>query len=284
MKLVVGYLATSGGADAVSLGVRLARTLGAELELRLVLAPDDVTTPRVTSDKFHDVLAERGSEWLDEALRLVPDDVTARGAVLVEESVAGALSAEALRLEAEAIVVGGSGGGLVGSLTLGSLVDDLLHFAPVPVAVAPRGTRNSDVQRVRSVTCAIGDRRGAHRLLDTAVRASRATGAPLRLVSLVALDEHGEQGVKAAREHASATLESAQAALPEGSNVTAVVADGATIEAAVEELDWQDGDLLMLGSSRLAIPRRLFIGSTAARILRVLHVPMVVTPGDEESP
>jgi nucleotide-binding universal stress UspA family protein len=283
MKLVVGYLATSGGADAVSLGVQLARTLDAELELRTVVAPDDVTTPRVTSDRFHDVLAEQGSEWLDEALRLVPDDITARGAVLVEESVAGALSAEALRIEAEAIVVGGSGGGLVGSLSLGSLVDDLLHFAPVPVAVAPRGTRNSAVERIRSVTCAIGDRPGAARLLDTAVRASRATGAPLRLVSLVALDKHGEQGVEAAREHAYATLESVQAALPEGADVTAVVADGATVEAAVEGLDWQDGDLLMLGSSRLAPPRRLFIGSTAARILRVLQVPMVVTPGEEES-
>jgi hypothetical protein len=51
MKLVVGYLATTGGADAFSLGVRLARTLGAELELRMVLAPDDVTTPRVTAGK-----------------------------------------------------------------------------------------------------------------------------------------------------------------------------------------------------------------------------------------
>lgn len=283
MKLVVGYLATSGGADAVALGVQLARTLGADLELRMVLAPDDVTTPRVTLGKFHDVLAERGSEWLDEAMRLVPDDVTARGAVLVEESVAGALSAEALRLEAEAIVVGGSGGGLVGSLSLGSLVDDLLHFAPVPVAVAPRGTRNSTVKRIRSVTCAIGDRPGAARLLETAVRASAATAAPLRLVSLVALDKHGEQGVEAAREHAHATLESVRAALPEDAPVTAVVADGDTIETAVEWLDWEDGDLLMLGSSRLAPPRRLFIGSTAARILRVLHVPIVVTPGEEES-
>lgn len=283
MKLVVGYLATPGGADAVSLGVQLARTLGAELELRMVLAPDDVTTPRITSDKFHDALAERGSEWLDAAMRLVPDDITAAAAVIVDESVTGALSAEALRLEAEAIVVGGTGGGLAGSLSLGSLVDDLLHFAPVPVAVAPRGTRNSDVQRVRAVTCAIGDRPGARRLLDTAVRVSSATGAPLRLVSLVALDKHGEQGIDAAREHAKATLQSVQAALPEGSNVTAVVADGATIEAAVEGLDWQDGDLLMLGSSRLAPPRRIFIGSTAARILRALQVPIVVTPGEEES-
>ena len=37
MKLVVGYLATPGGADAVALGARLARTLGAELELCIVL-------------------------------------------------------------------------------------------------------------------------------------------------------------------------------------------------------------------------------------------------------
>ncbi|MCW2513030.1 MAG: Universal stress protein UspA [Mycobacterium sp.] len=281
MKLVVGYLATSGGADAVALGVRLARTLGAELELRTVLVPDDVTTPRVTSDKFHDVLAERGSQWLAEAKRLVPDDVTVRGEVVVATSVAEALGEEALRLGAEAIVVGGSGGGLVGGLTLGSFVDDLLHSAPVPVAVAPRGTRDSDVERVRTVTCAIGDRPGAARLLETAVRMSAATGAPLRLVSLVALDKHGEKGLEAAREHAHSTLESVKAALPEDADVTVIVADGETVEAAVEGLDWQDGDLLMLGSSRLAPPRRLFIGSTAARILRHLEVPIVVTPGEE---
>ena len=65
---------------------------------------------------------------------------------------------------------------------------------------------------------------------------------------------HGAHGVEATREHALATLESVKAALPEGFDVTAVVADGATIEAAVEELDWQDGDLLMLGSSG-SLPR-----------------------------
>ncbi|SCX27678.1 universal stress protein [Mycolicibacterium fluoranthenivorans] len=281
MTLVVGYLATAGGADALSLGVRLARTLGTDLQVCLVLAPDDVTTPRLTSDRYHEVLAEQGQAWLAEALRLVPDDVTADGKVIVAESVAEALGAEALRLDAEAIVVGGSGGGLAGSLSLGALVDELLHTAPVPVAVAPRGTRHSEVERVRSVTCAIGDRAGARRLLDAAVRTSSATGAPLRLVSLVALDQHGATGIEAAREHAYRTLKSAQAALPEGFAVTAVVADGATIEAAVDELDWADGDLLMLGSSRLAPPRRLLIGSTAAKILRVLRVPIIVTPGED---
>jgi nucleotide-binding universal stress UspA family protein len=284
MKLIVGYLATSGGADAVALGVRLARTLRAELEVRMVLAPDGVAIARVTPDRYHDVLAEQGSKWLDEALRLVPADVVARGEVLVEESVAAALGAEAVRLGAAAIVVGGSGGGLAGSRSLGALVDELLHSAPVPVAVAPRDTRHSDAERVRTVTCAIGDRPGARRLLDTAVRLSDAAGSPLRLVSLVALDQCGADGVAAAHQHADETLDSARVALSTTSadtTVTAVVADGATIEAAVEGLDWVDGDLLMLGSSRLAPPRRLLIGSTAAKILRSLRVPIVVTPGED---
>jgi len=89
MTLVVGYLATAGGADALSLGVRLARTLGTDLQVCLVLAPDDVTTPRLTSDRYHEVLAEQGQAWLAEALRLVPDDVTVEGKVIVAESRGG---------------------------------------------------------------------------------------------------------------------------------------------------------------------------------------------------
>ncbi len=282
MKLVVGYLATPGGADAVALGVRLARTLGAELELRLVVEADDVTTPRVTVEKFQDVLADQTRVWLDEAVKLVPEDVTAHAEVVVAESVTEALSAEAVRLDALAIVVGGSGGGLIGRYWLGSDVDHLLHFAPVPVAVAPRGTRHSDVARVRTVTCAIGSRPGAKLLLDTAARLSAAAGVPLRLVSLVALDAHPGSDVEVAREKAGAAIESAKASLPSDLQVTTEVVEGASVEEAVEKLTWRDGDLLMLGSSRLAPPRRLFIGSTAARILRVLDVPIVVTPrGDD---
>jgi Universal stress protein family len=39
-----------------------------------------------------------------------------------------------------------------------------------------------------------------------------------------------------------------------------------------------DGDLIMVGSSRLSAPKRLFLGSTSAKMLRVLDVPMVVVP------
>jgi nucleotide-binding universal stress UspA family protein len=65
--------------------------------------------------------------------------------------------------------------------------------------------------------------------------------------------------------------------------VTAAVADGPTVEAAVNKLEWHDGDLIMVGSSRLGAPRRIFLGSTAAKMLRVLEVPMVVVPKEERT-
>lgn len=283
VKLLIGYLATPGGADALALGVRLARTFGAELEICAVLP-----VPVPLNMEYQEELGEQAEQWLREALDCVPDDLAAHTHVSFRESFAEGISQEAERLGAAAIVVGGSGGGLAGGFSLGSVVNELLHSAPVPVAVAPRGIRHSDVDRIRSVTCAVGMRPGADDLLATAVRISSAAGCPLRLVSLVPLDQYGSRNEvsgeavrQQAVDHAAATLAAARSSLPEGFPVTVVVADGATVEAAVEKLDWRDGDLIMVGSSRLAQPRRLFLGSTAAKMLRVLHVPLVVVPSPD---
>lgn len=290
MKLIVGYLATSGGADALALGVRLARTIGAEIEACMVLPPDRSVPALVPTGGYEELLAEQAEKWLAEAQASVPDDVVARGHVSFGDSFTDGLIREAARLEANAIVVGGSGGGLAGSYSLGSVVNELLHSAPVPVAVAPRGTRNSKVERVREVTCAIGERQGADLLLDTALRFSRAAARPLRLVSLVALDPtfgslRGDD--EAVREralaHARQTLDTARSALPDGFPVTSTIVDGRTVEEAVSKLEWQDGDVIMVGSSRLSVPKRLFLGSTAAKMLRVLDVPMMVVPRDQLS-
>ncbi|BBY64050.1 universal stress protein [Mycolicibacterium helvum] len=283
MRLLIGYLATPGGADALALGVRLARTFGAELDICAVLP-----VPIPLNMEYQGELADQAEQWLDAALKSVPGDVTAHTHVSFHESFAEGISEEAERLGAAAIVVGGAGGGLAGGFSLGSVVNELLHSAPVPVVVAPRGIRHSDVERVRSVTCAVGMRPGAQHLLDIAVQVSTAAGTPLRLVSLVPLDQYGsrhEVGPEALRQqaldHAAHTLATARASLPEGFPVSVMVADGDTVEAAVEKLDWRDGDLIMVGSSRLAQPRRLFLGSTAAKMLRVLHVPLVVVPRQE---
>jgi nucleotide-binding universal stress UspA family protein len=287
MKLVVGYLATPGGADAMALGVRVARTLGAEVEACIVL-PRDQALHITGARDYETVLAEQAEKWLAEALAAVPDDVPAHSYVTFDESFAEGLIRETARLEADLIVVGGSGGGLAGSYSLGSVVNELLHSAPVPVAVAPRGTRDSTIDRVREVTCALGRRQGADLLLEKAVRFSKAAGTPLRLVSLVALDptfgalRGDEEAVRQrALVHARQVLDTAKSSLPEGFPVTASAVEGPTVEDAVRKLEWRDGDLIMVGSSRLSAPRRLFLGSTAAKMLRVLDVPMMVVPRDQ---
>lgn len=289
MKLVVAYLATPGGADALALGVRLARTLGAELDVSIVLPPDRVEL--APPGDYQDRLAEQAEEWLAQARASVPADVGAGSHVTFDDSFADGLIKEAARIEADLIVVGGGGGGLAGSYSLGSVVNELLHSSPVPVVVAPRGTRQSSTERVREVTCAIGERAGADLLLDTAVRFSRAADTPLRLVSLVALDpvfgtlRSDDEAVRErAMAHAQQTLDAAKSKLPEGFPVTSTIVEGATVEDAVGKLQWRDGDMIMVGSSRLSVPRRLFLGSTAAKMLRVLDVPMMVVPRDQLGP
>lgn len=272
----------------MALAVRFARVLGAEVDICVVLPPDTAPAGIGPRGGYEEVMAAQAQGWLDDALALVPDDVVAHPHLSFDESFADGLIREARRLQAVAIVVGGSGGGLVGSYSLGSVVNELLHSAPVPVAVAPRGTRFSKVQRVHEITCAIGERQGSDLLLDTAVRASRAAGVPLRLVSLVALDPtfgslRGDtEAVRAhALAHAERTLEAARNELPADFPVTSTIVTGPSVEAAVEQLSWDDGDIIMVGSSRLSAPRRIFLGSTAAKMLRVLDVPMVVVPRDE---
>lgn len=276
----------------MALGVRLARSLGAELDVCMVLPPDRGVPAMVPTGGYEELLAEQAGEWLNEALAGVPDDVVAHSHVSVSDSTADGLINEVKRLGAQAVVVGGSGGGLAGSYSLGSVVNELLHSAHVPVAVAPKGTRLSAVERVREVTCAIGERAGAGTLLNAAVRACKAADVPLRLVSLVALDPmfgslRGDADAlrERAMNHARRALEEAKESLPEGFSVTATVAEGVSVEDAVSRLPWHDGDVIMVGSSRLAAPRRLFLGSTAAKMLRVLDVPMVVVPRttDEET-
>ena len=109
-------------------------------------------------------------------------------------------------------------------------------------------------------------------------------------MSLVALDptfgslRGDEEAVRErALAHARQTLDTAKSALPEGFPVASTIVDGRTVEEAVSKLEWHDGDLIMVGSSRLSVPKRLFLGSTAAKMLRVLEVPMMVVPRDQLS-
>ncbi|MFT3899645.1 MAG: universal stress protein [Gordonia sp. (in: high G+C Gram-positive bacteria)] len=283
MRIFVAYLANDGGADAVALAGRMARTAGAELDIGLI-APGE---HQGADPGLAEVVREQAAEWLDDARAMVPD-VPAEAHVAFHDSIAPGIIAEAQRTGCVTIVVGGSGGGIVGSHSLGSVVDDLLRSSPVPVVLAPRGIRNSPVRRTTQITCALGTRPGAANLLDLAIQAAQRSHVPLRLMSLVALDQLPTGGTdpdahQRAVAHAEKVLHTAQDRLPADVEVTTSIAHGSTVEEAVEALEWHDGDLLMVGSSRLAAPQRIFLGATAAKMLRVLSVPVAVLPALPEN-
>jgi nucleotide-binding universal stress UspA family protein len=288
-RIVVGYTATDAGADAVALGVRLAAATGAALDLVLVLPGEDrsvITPPDAGYDRY---LQGQAETWLAEASATIPDAVAHSSHVRFGDSFAEGLIAAAHEFEASLIVVGAANGGLRGRHRLGTVATELLHSADVAVALAPEGTRRTQVTGVSRVTAAIGTRPGASALLDASVAIATATGASLRLLSLVSVDLPAsvDTGVIriAGAAHADDVLGKALDALPADLDAEVVVARGESIEDAVAHLAWEPGELAVVGSSRLAQHRRLFLGSTAAKMLHELPVPMVVVPRtyDKES-
>lgn len=290
-NLLVAYLATPGGEDALALGTRLAQSLHSDLRICLVVPPVTPAEQAAAPGDFQQILDRQASAWLSDALAAVPDTVEAEGYVAEHENTAEGLAAEAARLGSAMIVVGGSGGGLLGRHSLGSVVNNLLHVSTTPVAVTPRGMREM-VAPVRRVTCAIGRRPGADALLQAAIAAATRADVPLRLVSLLpvdadinaaddnAADENATGAQQFTQDHLDAIVTRARSTLPAGHPVSAEIASGKTVEDAVGSVDWEPGDIVYVGSSRLAQPRQLFLGSTAAKMLRVLAVPMIVVPRD----
>lgn len=278
MRYVVGYMPNARGADAVALGSALARAQGAHLDLVYVV--DKGTRYGVLNEEGgrvgHDgqtvLTAQR------EGLDLVPEDVSVEFHVRNSDSFAAGLIEAAVEGNARLIVVGAAGNGLFKHHTVGTVANGLLHASPVPVALAPRGYRSKDA--VTRLTLAVGQRTGADAAIDTAIDWAKSRGVPLRLVSLVELDAEGDSGevVNAAHVHADTVLTEASRRLPERHMVSVEVAHGRTIEEAIDDLEWDENEILLVGSSRLAERNRLFIGSTAYKVLRALPVPMVVIP------
>jgi len=274
-RIAVGYLATPGGEDAVTVGAQLARTLGAELDLCMVLPSDRPVLSPTPGDLLH----QEARDWLANAAAGVRDDLTVHTRLSFDESSPAGLIAAAEAVSAAALVVGGAGGGIAGAFSLGSVVNDLVHASPLPVVIAPRGARQRRSERIREVSCALGTRPGANAVLETAARFCARTNTPLRVISLVAVDQ--ADNLEQAQQHAKDALAQARSMLPEQVPVTSQIATGSTVEDAVTKLGWHDDDVIIVGSSRLAQPRRLFLGSTGAKMLRVLQIPMVVIPKSE---
>lgn len=286
MHLTVGYLATPTGDDGVALAAALARTFGADVDVVLVVR-EEFPDGHPGRGQYQEFLLERGQEWIAKAVSTLTGaakSVTPN--VMVGESFAETLLQFAESHESDLIVVGGARDGFFGGHVIGPVSSALLHSSTIPVALAPRGYSDDAPERIEAITAAVPSRPGDDNPLPFAITLASAANLPIRMVSLVSAENLAEaadlkdlrvQQVNAAQEN----LAVAARALPESPDIESLVADGMTLESALKKLNWDDTDVLVVGSSRFAAPKRIFLGSTASRILAGTDAPVIVIPRGE---
>lgn len=286
MHLTVGYLATPTGDDGVALAAALARTFGADVDVVLVVR-EELPDGHPGRAQYQELLIERGEQWIAKAvssLTGVAKSVNAN--VLVGESFAETLLQFAEEHESDLIVVGGARDGFFGGHVIGPVSSALLHSSTIPIALAPRGYSDDAPERIEAITAAVPSKVGDDNPLPFAITLASAANLSIRMVSLVSsenlaeaadLKELRQMQIAAAQEN----LAVAARALPESPEIESLVAEGMTLESALKKLNWDDTDVLVVGSSRFAAPKRIFLGSTASRILAGTDAPVIVIPRAE---
>ena len=262
MTLVVGLAPDGRGRAVVDLAGMLARSAGDDLVVCTVVPSPWSPGPAQVDSEYRRFLDGMARATLERAGERLPGDVSADSVVHHARSAPTGLLEVAERREAAMIVVGTSGYPAIGSVTA-----RLLHGSPVPVALAPHGFRTRPAERVERVTAAFG---GAQGLVDAAAAMAASLGASLRIASFVV---HAHAPFAAGLiERSVQEIETATGHRP------AVVGHGASWEEAIDDVEWRDGDVLVVGSSSAAPAARVFLGSRASRIIRDSHVPVLVVP------
>jgi nucleotide-binding universal stress UspA family protein len=180
---------------------------------------------------------------------------------------------------ARLIVVGPS----LGHMLLGSVGEQLLLEARVPVALAPPGYANA-VHSLRLVASAFDGSPESRRALDWAANLARGSSSRLRIISVHAPTAYaglafGGPSVDLAIRDG---LERAQRAAitAHGGPVEAIVFDGDPPRTLVDAS--QEADLLAMGSRGYGRVRAILLGSVSHHVIRHAACPVVILPRSAE--
>jgi nucleotide-binding universal stress UspA family protein len=209
-------------------------------------------------------------------------------------SVPATLATACDELSGDLLVLGSSTDGRVGQIIVGSTATPLLHSSEVPIAIAPRGYRAAKGSALGRLTCSFAATEESADLLIATAQLSATLGCPLRIVTFGVRGRtmyppevglHAEDQVLAQwREQVQTAQEAALARLndldllPRGTMATTSIATGGSWGEAMDEVEWEAGEVLVIGSSRVGHLARVFLGSAAIKIVRYSPVPVVVVP------
>jgi nucleotide-binding universal stress UspA family protein len=291
VTIVVGLPRDERAAAAVNLGAMLARSFGDDVLVCTVVPPPWPPGMGKVDAEYQQFLDADAAQALEDARDLMPEDVRADYAVVAARSTSAGLLEVAERHEASLLALGSSAAGALGRVAFGSVADRLLHSSPLPVALAPRGFRCRPAHRVARVTAAFGASEGSDELVVASAGVASRLGASLRVASFAVRSRTpltagiGSRAEDSVLQVWSADVAAAQqkvldevARLPHPPHAEAVIGHGRDWTTALEDIGWDDGDLLTVGSSTTAPVARVFIGSRSSKIVRHSPVPVVVIP------
>lgn len=289
MTVLAAYQPDKGGRATLNLAAQLAAGLGVPLGVAVV-TPEPWRTPSMARvdaefDAWTKEVAEAARASASEYLTEIAPGYAAEVHVRAGRSVSATLIDLAADVGAAVLVLGSSPDGHLGQVTVGSTAGRLLHSSPLSVGLAPRGYRGAG-QPVTRITCAAAGEDG--QVVDRARRFAERLGVRLRIVTLAVRGGtmwgsgagfDAEDGVLDAwTEQARDSIERLRGTgLP--AEVETVVGSGRGWREAVDSIDWEPGELLVVGSRPKGPVARVFLGARATKILRHSPVPVVVLPG-----
>ncbi|MEA2286896.1 MAG: hypothetical protein QOJ21_2939 [Solirubrobacteraceae bacterium] len=275
--IVVGVDGRQGGRDALHLARAFAR-IGDGRIVAVRVFPYAV--PLRGAPPVPDiVLQEQTEAELDR--ELAAQGVTAQAYVIGDASPAQGLHRVAEHEQADLIVVGSTHHGAVGRAFAGDDAVATIHGSPCPVAVAPRAAAAADGAAFGRIGVGYDSRPESRQALALAAQLAKDAGARLALLSVVETPLTFRTHELADTDWLAHERNEAAAQIHEALEQTDVEASGDVIVGlaaeALTDLSHRV-DLLVVGSRAWGPVRRLFLGSTAADVLRGSGCPVVVLP------
>jgi nucleotide-binding universal stress UspA family protein len=293
VTVVVGYLAGKSGSAPLHLAAGAARTLRTSLTVATIV-PKPWTYPspaRVDAEyaAWADQLAADSAREAQRELEAMAQPVEVRFHSHAHRSVSGGLIQVVDELDADLLVLGSSASGQLGQVVVGSTADRLLHSSPVPVAIAPRGYRSPRGGRLTRITCGYPGTPESVDVVSRVAALAERLEVPLRVITFAVRGRtmyppevglHAEDSILAEWEsQAGEMLARLHTDGVVGDDVALQVVSGNGWDQALDDAEWQDGEILTLGTSPRSDIAHVFLGSRGTKIMRVSPVPVLVLPG-----
>jgi len=293
VTVAVGYLAGKGGRSPLYLAVEAAKTLKTSLTV-VTVVPRPWMTPslgRIDAEyaQYAEQLAANSAKQAQEVIDSIAEGLEVKYHKVSHRSTSGGLLEAVSDLAPEVLVLGSAADGKLGQVVVGSTADRLLHSSPVPMAIATRGYRGSKAGGLTRITAAYPGTPDALHVVERVAALAERLGVPMRVVTFAVRGRTmypPEVGLSAEDSildqlaaHARETLAQLKSDSVVGKDVELSVATGNGWDEALDAADWQDGDLLAIGTSPVGGIARVFLGSRGSKILRHSPVPVLVLPG-----